>query len=666
MNDFSRRAVLGCRRRGSAILGSALLAVGILACLAVSSRAAEGRQFRPEAELISILRSNAPAADKAACCKELALCGTRQCVPALSALLVDERLASWALVALEAIPDPAVEKALREASDRLEGELLAGVLTSLGARRDEKSVHLLEKYVAAPDPQVACAAAWALGHIASSAACKALERALPAASEKVKPVVADAEVRCAESFLEHGNAGEARKVYDQVRAANASEPSVLEATRGAILARRTDGIPLLLEQLRSPDRGHFDIGLRTARELGGREVSMALENEIKTAAPERQSLVLLALADRHDPASLPTVVQTASAGPQKLRLTAIKVLEKIGDVSTVPTLLETAAGSDKELAAAARMAITRMRGAAIDADICTRLSSASGETRQALLLIAGRRRLDKALPLVLASAAENDDGTRAAALQAIGILGGDKEVAALVLLLLKTEDKKGRAEFEDALLEITGRQGASCVPGVLPMARCADAPLRISALKLLASAGGEEALGAVKADLQDQDENVQDEAVRTLSSWPSTWADDAGVAEPLLALAKSSPKENHQVLGLRGYLRFVEVSKQIKESDKSAKVGEVLGRAKRPEEKRLAMSVLRDCPNSNSLDLLQGLTKDSDVADDAYSAVVALASKDVEGASKENRKKALQLAEENASNKDTKKRAKEALAKLSE
>ena len=63
---------------------------------------------------------------------------------------------------------------------------------------------------------------------------------------------------------------------------------------------------------------------------------------------------------------------------------------------------------------------------------------------------------------------------------------------------------------------------------------------------------------AVKQAVEDRDESVQDEAVRTLSSWPNTWPEDEAIAEPLLNLAKASTKPNHKVLAMRGYLQFLE------------------------------------------------------------------------------------------------------------
>ena len=50
-------------------------------------------------------------------------------------------------------------------------------------------------------------------------------------------------------------ATEAVEIYDEVRQADVPKQKILEATRGAILARKSDGIPLLIEQLSSADQG---------------------------------------------------------------------------------------------------------------------------------------------------------------------------------------------------------------------------------------------------------------------------------------------------------------------------------------------------------------------------------------------------------------------------
>ena len=96
-----------------AILTS-MLVCSILAIAAVGLQAAEDNASAAkarEAKCITLLKSNAPVGDKAAACKQLALCGTKDAVPALMPLLADEHLAGWARIALEVIPDSAVDEA---------------------------------------------------------------------------------------------------------------------------------------------------------------------------------------------------------------------------------------------------------------------------------------------------------------------------------------------------------------------------------------------------------------------------------------------------------------------------------------------------------------------------------------------------------------------------
>jgi hypothetical protein len=84
------------------------------------------------------------------------------------------------------------------------------------------------------------------------------------------------------------------------------------------------------------------IGLRTARELPGRDVTEALATELTRLSVDRRPLLLLALADRSDEAVLPVVVMAARC-PKEVRLAALDVLMRLGNVSCVPTLLAAAA-----------------------------------------------------------------------------------------------------------------------------------------------------------------------------------------------------------------------------------------------------------------------------------------------------------------------------------
>ena len=132
----------------------------------------------PEKEkaLIAILRSDAPAAEKALACKQLAVDGSSASVADLGKLLPDIQLSSWARIALEAIPGPASVDELRRACASLSGKLLVGTLNSIGVRRDAASIEILTKYLQDKNPEVASAAAVALGRIGTQAAAKPLRQ----------------------------------------------------------------------------------------------------------------------------------------------------------------------------------------------------------------------------------------------------------------------------------------------------------------------------------------------------------------------------------------------------------------------------------------------------------------------------------------------------------
>ena len=166
--------------------------------LATGAPATESKGAMPEKEqqLLSVLKTNSSPDEKALACKKLAVYGTKESVPALAALLSDERLASWARIPLEAIPGSEPDKALRDAVPKLKGKLLVGVINSMGVRRDEKAVKLLVKKLDDQDALVASAAAESLGRIGGSGAAKALKAHLTASVPAVRSASAEGCVEC--------------------------------------------------------------------------------------------------------------------------------------------------------------------------------------------------------------------------------------------------------------------------------------------------------------------------------------------------------------------------------------------------------------------------------------------------------------------------------------
>ncbi len=154
----------------------------------------------------------------------------------------------------------------------------------------------------------------------------ALRHALASASlvAEVRSAVAEGCVLCAERLHASGKATEAVEIYDEVRQAEVPPQRIIEATRGAILARNEAGIPLLLELLGTAEGGLFYLALSTAREFPGHEIDQALADELGRLAPYRAALTIVAMADRPETVVLPAILAAAGDGPHPVRLAALR------------------------------------------------------------------------------------------------------------------------------------------------------------------------------------------------------------------------------------------------------------------------------------------------------------------------------------------------------
>jgi HEAT repeat protein len=597
---------------------SAAWLVALAAILGTRAYAAEGQ--KSEQELIGVLRSGAPA-DKALACKALTTVGSKECVPELAKLLADEQLASWARIALEAIPDPSADAALLAASDKLSGKLAVGTINSIGVRRDAKAVDRLSARLKDQDNEVASAAAVALGHIANDAATKSLRQALSGGPAPVRSAVAEGCILCAERLDREGRAKEATEIYDEVRKADVSKPRKLEATRGAIVARKAEGIPLLLEQLGSSDKAMMNIALAAARELSGAGVGEALAAEVSRTSPDRAALVLVALADRGDAAVLPAVLKAAQSGDKRVRVAALGVVGRLGDAYALSPLLTIAAEDDADVAQAAKAAVAALTDKKVDADIAARLPSAEGKALAILAELVGERRIS-ATPALIKALDNSDAQVRNAALAALGATVGPQELS---VLIGRVNDPKNsdvqvaQKALRTACLRMPDREAcAGELAAAMPKATVAT---QAKLLEVLGTMGGPKALATIHATMKQNDDQIQDAGSRVLGEW-------MGVdAAPVLAdLAKNAPGDKYRVRAVRGYIRLARQF-AMPDAQRAEMCQNALAMATRPDEQKLVLAVLERYPNPETLKVAAHAAQNPALGADAARTMLAMMKK---------------------------------------
>ncbi len=189
-----------------------------------------------ENKLIAVLGSDAPQKEKVDACRQLGVIGTKDAVPALAALLGDEKLSHMARYGLEPIPDASVDAALRDALDKLKGRPLVGVVGSLGVRRDPSAAALLAKLLDGAEPDVAPTAARSLGKIGTPEAANVLSAALAKAAARLRVAVAEGCLDCAEQRLAEGKRDEAVALCQAVAKADLPKHFRIAAAQGMILS----------------------------------------------------------------------------------------------------------------------------------------------------------------------------------------------------------------------------------------------------------------------------------------------------------------------------------------------------------------------------------------------------------------------------------------------
>lgn len=579
-------------------------------------------------KFIAVLKSDAPLKEKVDACRGLAAIGTKEAVPVLASLLGDEKLSHMARYGLEPIPDPSVDDALRDALGKVKGRPLAGVIVSIGARRDAKAVEPLAGMLQDPDADVVQAAARSLGRIGTPEAAKALLGALPGVSAANQPAVCEGLLRAAESLAAKGARDDAVAIYDRLRSLQPAPHQVRTAAlRGAILTRGPDGVAILREQLQNKDYLLFAAAVRTSQEMPGAEVTQALCAALGQLSADSQILVMQALGKRADRTAVPALVAAAKAGTKPVRLAAIRALGQIGDASAAPALLDSQGDADRELAQAAQESLAVLEGHEIDQAVMAMLSGGETARRLAALDLIGQRRIKAAVPALLKAAGDPDAEVRRAAIRRLGELGSPAELPAMVELLMGLKDPQDLSAAEQAV-------GALCARADNPEAatqklieRLAQAPgaQKSILLRVLGAAGGASALKSVRDALNDSDAQVRAAAIRTLAAWKTPDA-----LPDLLALARSSSTPAERTLGLRGYLAWAG-RKEVPVGQRLSICREAGKLVQTTEEKRLLLAAVGGMASADALALVVPLVDDAAVKDEACTAAVSVAERLMKG-----------------------------------
>jgi len=584
-------------------------------------------------ELMAVVQSGPELADRARALQQLAIVGSTEAVPVLAALLADEKLGQYARDALEQMPDPAAVAALRAALGQLQGRALVGVVNSLGVRRDAPAVEALGRLAADRNSVAASAALLALGRIATPEAIRLLEPALARGPAELRASAAEGCLLVAERHVAEGRAPAARAMYDAVRRAEVPMPLRVTATRGAILNGGPAGLALLLEQLRSNDPDLRDLALGAARDLRDPKVTPALVAEMGKLLPPQQAAIITVLVDRGDPGALSAIEARAAAGPEEVRVAALKALGAIGGNSSLPILLQglrppaSAAVADTALAS-----LSRIKAPDTNAAVRRALGTAEPAGKVRLIGVLGERKAENATADLIKLATGADLEVAKAALRALGLVSSPADLPQLIQLALAVQDETAKSLADRAIVTTAMKvlEPERRAEAVLRAFREATDPAAKAALlrplgAIMRTMGGShEVFFVVRGALQDKSGIVREAALRCLADWP-----DAAPTTALLAVAgQPGVAAAQREVALGGAIRMatnVAAGRERSPLNVVAALAEANRAVRTKEEKMMIVSGLGSLKHPEAVQMLRPYLDDPAVQAEAALAIVQVA-----------------------------------------
>lgn len=608
--------------------------LGMLAVLtAVGTLISPVRAGEAEDKLIAQLAPGRGPTEKDAACQQLRRVGTAASVPALAGLLADANLSQSARLALEYIAGPEADAALRDAVAKTTGKTRAGIIDSIGQRRDAKAVAVLVEQLGGEDAFSAESAAVALGRIGGADAATGLGAALPKAAPSLALRLADGLLACAEQLAGKGDAQAAgvlyAAVYNHPQLAGANHVRA-GAYRGMILAAGKDAAGLIEKGLIGDDNPALLASLAAVRTVQGAEATARLAGLLgkKDMSEDRQVALIAVLTQRGDKAAAPAMVERIVSGDRAVRVAALRAIGQMGDATAVPALAKLAATTTGPDQGAARRALAALPGVGPSAAMVDLLAGAEPALRAELVLALGERCDRSAAPKLLQLARGNDAAMRSICIRALDRLADVPTACGMLDLLAIADNDDVRGAIERTIVSAGRRttQPDALVERILAAMKDARADVRCALVRVAAAVGSDPALKAVVAETASADAAVADMAVRALAG-----CEDPAARGELLALAGRTANPTHRVLVMRGYWRLVSKTPLTPPVPPAVMVEQLrqcregLAACSQPEEKKLGLAALGAVASEDAFKMAESYCTDEAIRAEAESAIVRIA-----------------------------------------
>lgn len=575
-----------------------------------------------EETLISVAGDASASPDgRRLACRWLRQVGSERCVEPLADLLMDENLSHLARAALERSDLPAAVVSLRQALALARGEQLVGIVQSLGTLRDEASVPRLIPMLTSDRPELAAAAAFALGSIANPDAVQALQAACKRVDDPRRPVFLDGLLRAAEMMEKEGRITTAAAVYRELFATGQPLLSRCAGLQGLVSCVPEETVAILVEAMDSGAPELQALAARHVKDTFGEGVTAAFTSHLNDLQTGAQVALINALADRGDAAACRSLLDLLRAPSEEVRLATIMAVGRLGGGTEVLPLALRADQASRSERECIESALAALRGESVGDRLRECLAMALPLPSRIVLVNAlavreGSRSADDLLALLR----DAQEPVRIAVLKVLPDAVGLSCLPPVIAYLREPIGNSERSQVVDTLVRVCGTD-ANRSPAILAIASAAGVASgepRTALLLVLGRVGGELSLDVLQ---RAREEAPCDEAVlRAFFEWP-----DARGIPVLLEIAAGTDNSLNRILALRAVLRILDKDQSQANAARLDAYCRVLELSVRTDEVRAALAGLARLPLADAILPIEACLAQAEVRTEAALALAQLA-----------------------------------------
>ncbi len=486
-----------------------------------------------EKEMNKFLLSDATPDAKRFICSKLGELGSQASVSTLSDLLNIPELFESARYALEKIPGEPSAMALRNALQSTEGKNRIGIITSLGLRKDIKSIPAIAVFLNNTDPDTVISAGSALSMMEDENALSALWTAHSQSIESTRLKLTEHALNCADKILSKKKSQYALSVIRNISGDSTTNPSLRIASLRSLLKYSEDeGTKALIKSLADPDTNYVRRVIGATPLIKNKNLLNAVCKELAFSTPENQVQFINLFASQKRTEILPYVVTSLNSDNQTIREASLKALGAIGGKSELELLTSKALGEGAE-SELAKESLASMPGEEVGRSMLDILKKPDIEPalKKILLPLVAERKVPGSEPVILQSAGDADPECRISALKSL-IEQPSPEMFDTILQLLPGANSTEEQElFEELILKIVSLNTDETEKQLEKISSVLDTyselPIQTVLLSVLAKSGHPKGWGKLQALINT---NTPTDKLGVVLKALNEWPDDTPVS----------------------------------------------------------------------------------------------------------------------------------------